>query len=91
MTTGTVEEQLPNRLMIEDQARLYRLELAKQQMLLIRYRELLEEHGIEPPDVSGKDLLAMWRECRKLIEAAGVFVAALGTSKEMLDGPWRQS
>lgn len=73
---------------LEAQAATHRLELAKQRMLLIRYRLLLEEHGIEPPDDEGADLLAMWRECRRVIEVANEFVMRLGTSKELL-AEWR--
>jgi len=62
----------------------HRLELAKAHMQLVRYRALLEENGIEPPDLSGDDLLQMWRDCSAVISTASDFVARLGTSKELI-------
>lgn len=66
----------------------HRLELAKAHMLVVRYREILEEHGIAPPDMSGDELLQMWRDCSTVISTASDFVARLGTAKELLrDSP----
>ena len=62
----------------------HRVELAKAHMLLVRYREVLEEHGIAPPDPTGEELLRMWRDCSAVITTASDFVATLGTSKELL-------
>lgn len=69
----------------------YRLELARRDATILRYRALLEEHGITPPDDEGKDSLEMWRGCRGVIETAFAFVSEveafremLGTSKEFL-------
>ena len=39
----------------------YRLELAKREMQLVKYRLCLEQHGIVPPDADGEELLEMWR------------------------------
>ena len=70
----------------------HRLELARKDATILRYRALLEEHGITPPDDEGADILDMWRGCRRVIETAFDFVSeverfrtALGTSKEFLD------
>ena len=62
----------------------HRVELAKAHMLLARYRAVLEEHGIAPPDPTGEELLKMWRDSAAVISTASDFVAALGTSKELL-------
>ena len=62
----------------------HRVELAKAHMLLVRYREIMEENGIEPPDPTGEELLRMWRDCSAVISSASEFVATLGTSKELL-------
>jgi hypothetical protein len=62
----------------------HRLELAKREMQLVRYRQTLIEHGIEPPDADGEELLAMWQECRHVISTASQFVMRLGSGKEML-------
>lgn len=88
MVSVAFAERLVPHSLLEAQAATHRLELAKQRMLLIRYRLLLEEHGIEPPDEEGADLLQMWRECRRVIEVANEFVMRLGTSKELL-AEWR--
>lgn len=70
--------------LLEARVEEYRLELAKRDMQIVRYRLVLEEHGIEPPDADGADLLEMWRDCRAVISTASEFVAKLGTSKELL-------
>lgn len=70
--------------MLEAKETEHRVELAKAQMLLVRYREVMEEHGIEPPDVAGEELLRMWRDCAAVITTASDFVARLGTSRELL-------
>ena len=67
----------------------HRQELAEMKMKLARYRVLLEEHGIEPPDLEAADFLEMWRECARVIDMAHGFVERLGPSKELLAGPWR--
>lgn len=69
--------------------KLHAIETAKLHMQIIRYRLLLEENGITPPDDHGEDLLEMWRSCRNVIRAAHECVAQLGTSKEMLSEAWR--
>jgi hypothetical protein len=69
---------------LEAQAIQHRGEIAKLTMKVIQYRLLLEQHGIEAPDQTGEELLAMWRDCRNVIHAAHTCVANLGTSKEML-------
>jgi hypothetical protein len=70
--------------MLEAKELEYRVELGKAHMLLVRYREVMEEHGIEAPDVEGEELLRMWRDCAAVITTASDFVARLGTSKELL-------
>jgi hypothetical protein len=68
----------------------HRVELAKAHMLVAVYRATLVEHGIEPPDPTGEDLLQMWRNASAVISSASEFVAHLGTSKELLSGQsWR--
>ena len=62
----------------------HRLELAKVRMQLVVYRECLEEHGIEPPDKDGAELLDMYRRCSAVISTASEFTASLGSAKEML-------
>jgi len=62
----------------------YRAELAKAHMLIASYRAVLEEHGIEPPDKTGDELLRMWRDCSAVISTASDFIEHLGTSKELL-------
>jgi hypothetical protein len=62
----------------------YRVEVAKRDMQLVRYRMALEENGIEPPDMDGAELLEMWRDCRHVMTTASQFVMKLGTSKELL-------
>jgi hypothetical protein len=78
-----------DRRLLEAQQFLYREELAKQQMQLLTYRQCLLDNGIEPPDRSGEELLVMWRNCRKLMEVANWFVSELGSTKELLQEPWR--
>ena len=70
--------------MLEAEISQFRVELAKREMQLVRYRQTLEEHGIEPPDMDGADLLEMWRDCRAVISTASEFVAHLGSAKELL-------
>jgi hypothetical protein len=62
----------------------HRLELAKRDMQLIRYRQVLIENGIEPPDAEGEELLQMWRDCRHVISTASQFVMKLGSAKELM-------
>jgi hypothetical protein len=69
---------------LEAMAAEHRIELAKRDMQLVRYRSALEEHGIEPPDMDGEELLRMWRDCRHVMSTASQFVMRLGTSKELL-------
>lgn len=82
--------------MPDDLEGLHRAEVADLHFRLMQYRALLEEHGIEPPDDSGKDGLAHWRDVVEVISAAYDLVAVaeefkrkLGTSKELLGGSWR--
>jgi hypothetical protein len=70
--------------LLEARAMDHRLELAKLEMKIVRYREVMEEHGIEPPDPEGEELLRMWRDCRAVISTASEFVARLGSAKELL-------
>ena len=53
-------------------------------MRIVRYREVLEENGIDPPDDTDDELLALWREARAVVSTASDFVAHLGTAKEWL-------
>jgi hypothetical protein len=62
----------------------HRLELAKREMQLVRYRKALIDNGIEPPDADGQELLEMWQDCRHVISTASEFVMRLGTAKELL-------
>jgi hypothetical protein len=62
----------------------HKRELAERDMRLVRYRLLLEEHGISPPDTSSDELLEMWQGCRHVMTTASQFVMKLGTQKEML-------
>lgn len=66
----------------------YQDEIAKLKMQLIRYRRVIEDAGLEPPDDSGEDLLQMWEDARAVIREAQNLVANLGTSKELLSRPW---
>ena len=63
----------------------HRAEVAKLALQLVQYRTLLEEHGIEPPDNTGADLLKMWRRCMKLVSHATIFAHQLGSEKELLE------
>lgn len=67
----------------------YGSEIAKLKMQLAVYRGCLVEHGIEPPDREGQELLEMWQSCKRVIAAAQSCVAQLGTSKELLAERWR--
>lgn len=62
----------------------HRGELAKLRIQLVIYRERLMEHGIEPPDRDGEELLALYRRCSAVISTASEFAASLGSAKEML-------
>ena len=66
-----------------------KIEHGKMAMQLIRYRQVLVDNGIEPPDESGEDLLAMWRDAAMVITTASDFVSQLGTSAELLDSSWK--
>lgn len=79
MTGRTVPVELLEARVEED-----RLELAKLRMQLVRYRLALEANGIEPPDMDGADLLAMWQDCRHVMSTASEFVMKLGPAKELL-------
>lgn len=63
----------------------HRAEINKLAMKVALYRRLLEEHGIEPPDASGEDLLDMWRRCMGIVAHTHDFVHRLGSSKELLE------
>lgn len=75
--------------MLEGKEFEHRAELAKAQMQLVLYRQALVENGIEPPDRTGQELLAMWRDCTAVIWTASEFVGHLGSSKELLSLPWQ--
>lgn len=64
----------------------YRTEVARLKMQLVVYRQALEDHGIEPPDMEGADLLQMVRDANAVISTASEFVHHLGSSKELLHG-----
>lgn len=73
----------------------HRLEQAELMLELIRYRALLEEHGIEPPSTAGREGLASWRDVAGVIALAYELVHAvdelrekLGPAKELLDERW---
>lgn len=79
-----------NKVILDAKELEHRVELAKLKMQLVLYRETLEQHGIEPPDRDGADLLQMWRDSAAVISTASAFVAQLGTSKELIAAtPWR--
>lgn len=67
----------------------YRSEVAKLKMQLVLYRKALLEHGIEPPDAEGDDLLALVNDCNSVISTTSAFVQHLGAAKELLYG-WQQ-
>jgi hypothetical protein len=83
MAVAEISEFVPAAL-YEAREHEHREELAKLRMQLVAYREKLVEHGIEPPDKDGEELLAMWRRCRAVISSASDFVASLGSAKELL-------
>lgn len=62
----------------------HRVELNKMALIVARYRLLLEEHGIEPPDDTGADLVQMWRDSAAVITTASEFSSRLGSAKELL-------
>lgn len=66
----------------------HRAENAELAMQVARYRALLEEHGIEPPDDTAEDFLQMAREAAAVVHTASEFVATLTTSKELLADSW---
>lgn len=68
----------------EAMVRAHRAEVARLSMTIVRYRDLLEQYGIEVPDNGGRDMLELWRECSRVVEAAHALVEHLGTSKELL-------
>ncbi len=70
--------------LLEARVEEYRLELAKKEMQLVRYRRALLQHGIDPPDAGGEELLKMWSDCRTVVSTASQFIMDLGTSKELL-------
>ena len=70
--------------LLEAKTEEFRIELAKRDMQLVRYRLCLEQHGIEPPDADGEELLRMWQDCRTVITTASQFMIRLGSSKELL-------
>lgn len=77
--------------MLEAHIQEHRVVEAKLTMRLIQYRELLEKHGIEPPDSGEDELLAMWQDCRAVVSTASEFVARLGPARELLAGSWKPS
>lgn len=72
----------------EAQAMQHREETAKLRMLLVAYRMLLEQNGIEPPDDESADWLAMYRDCIKVKSVIQEAMGRLGTQKELLDDSW---
>ena len=68
----------------------HRAETVKLGMQVARYRALLEENGIEPPDDEAEDFLQLARDAATVIETASQFVTRLGTSKELLADSWAQ-
>jgi len=71
--------------LLEARVQEYRIELAKKDMQLVRYRLLLEQYGIEPPDSEGAELVQMYRDCRAVISTASEFVKDLGSARELMD------
>jgi len=67
----------------------HRAELAKLRMQVALYREALVEHGIEPPDRDGEELLQMWRDSAVVITTANAFVAKLSSAAELMSETWR--
>lgn len=62
----------------------HRAEVGKLGMKIAMYADLLEKHGIDLPDPTDGELLALWRDSAAVIDAASAFVATLGTSKELI-------
>lgn len=83
MTDTSARALVPVEL-LEARVQEYRLEIAKRDMVIVRYRQALIAAGVDPPDLEGADLLEMWQDCRAVISTASEFVAKLGTSKELL-------
>lgn len=68
----------------EAMVRTHRAEVTRLSLTIVRQRALLEQYGIEAPDNEGRDMLELWRECARVVEAAHSLVEHLGTSKELL-------
>jgi hypothetical protein len=62
----------------------YRTELAKAKMQLILYRDALIEHGVDPPDRDGEELLRLYRDCQLVISTATEVIGRVGSAKELL-------
>ena len=77
-----------HRLIVDALHLAHRAENAKMAMQVARYRALLEQHGIEPPDDEGEDFLQLAREAAAVIHTATEFTVKLGTSKELLADSW---
>lgn len=86
-TAVPVETTVPVEALIALQAE-HQLEIAKLMVRLLRYRALLEEHGITAPESGEAELLEMWRRCRAVVKAAHECVAMLGPGKELLEDSW---
>jgi hypothetical protein len=71
--------------LLDAQAREHHREIVVLQMRVLRYRMLLEEHGIEAPDHDDDELLAMWQDCRLVISSASSVLMRMGSSKELLE------
>jgi len=74
-----------HRVIVEALATEHRRELAEAHALVIRYRYVLEEHGIEPPDDTGREALERFRHA---FQMAGMYDSM--QHPELLQGPWRQ-
>lgn len=62
----------------------HRQELSEAHALIVRYRYVLEEHGITPPDDTGKEALDRFRHA---FQMAGMYDSM--QHPELLAGPWR--
>ena len=69
---------------LEAEQLVLREELGKLALTVARYRMVLEQHGIEPPDDEGAELLKMWRDCATVVTTASEFSSRLGSAKELL-------
>ena len=74
-----------HRRIVEAMQTAHRAELGKLGMQLALYRATLEDHGVEPPDKDGEDLLRLWRNAATVVTTASEFVTDLGSAKELLD------